>query len=238
MNRKHVLIAPSILSANFGRLDTDIAAAAAGGADWIHLDIMDGHFVPNLTIGPAVVAGVRKSTELPLDAHLMVTDPLAFIAPFRRAGADWITFHWEVTDDVAGLAAKIRALGARAGMAINPDTPFAEVKDVLAELDLLLVMTVHPGFSGQSFRRDVVPKIAAAAEWKARHGLSFVLEVDGGVAPATAAEVVAAGAEVLVAGSAVFGAGDPAAAVRALRQAALGPSVPAGGSSSTSAPAS
>ncbi len=221
MTQKHVRIAPSILSADFSRLAEEIRAAEAGGAEWLHLDIMDGHFVPNLTIGPAVVAGLRPVTRLEFDAHLMVTDPEDFIEPFRKAGADWISFHWEATDDPARVAARIRAAGARVGMALNPATPFEDVREVLPALDLLLVMTVHPGFSGQSFRKDVVPKIAAAAAWKARHRLRYVIEVDGGISPATAPEVVAAGAEVLVAGNAVFGRGDAAGAVRALREAAL-----------------
>ncbi len=222
MKTPSVRIAPSILSADFGRLAEEIQAAEAGGADWIHLDVMDGHFVPNLTIGPAVVASARRVTTLPFDAHLMVTDPLAFVESFTKAGADWISLHWEVVDDAAAAAAQIRAAGARPGLVLNPATPFAEARDVLPAFDLLLIMTVHPGFAGQSFRKDVVAKIAAAAEWKARHGLEYVIEVDGGIGPATAAEVVAAGAEVLVAGSAVFGRGDAAAAVRALRAAAQG----------------
>ena len=220
LNRKNVRIAPSILSADFARLADEVRAAQAGGADLLHLDIMDGHFVPNLTIGPAVVKAIRRVTDLPLDAHLMVTDPMAFVGPFRQAGADWLTFHWEVSDDPRAMAAKIRALGARAGMALNPDTPFDRAAAVLGDLDLLLVMTVHPGFGGQAFRPEVVPKIAAAAAWKLEHGLSYAIEVDGGIGPDQAPQVVGAGAEILVAGSAVFGRGDPAAQVRAIRLAA------------------
>lgn len=220
MNRKQVRIAPSILSADFARLADEIRAAESGGADLLHLDVMDGHFVPNLTIGPAVVKSVRRVTDLPLDVHLMVTDPKAFFEPFRKAGADWITFHEEVADDPRALAETIRAMGARAGMSLNPDTPFERAAPVVADLDLLLVMTVHPGFSGQAFRPEVVEKIAAASDWKSRHGLAFAIEVDGGIGPDTAARVVAAGAEILVAGSAVFGRGDAAGAVRAIRRAA------------------
>jgi ribulose-phosphate 3-epimerase len=226
LNHKKVRIAPSILSADFARLAEEVRAAETGGADLLHLDVMDGHFVPNLTIGPAVVKALRRVTDLPLDAHLMVTDPEDFIAPFRKAGADWITFHQEVTDDPRDLAAMIRAAGARAGMALNPATPFELAVPVLAELDLLLIMTVHPGFSGQAFRSDVVEKIAAASTWKSQHGLEFAIEVDGGIGPATAAEVAAAGAEILVAGSAVFGQPDAAAAIGAIRQAATGVGYP------------
>ncbi len=216
-----VRIAPSILSADFARLSDEIRAVEAGGAELLHLDVMDGHFVPNLTIGPAVVKSIRRITRLTLDAHLMVTDPASFIGPFRDAGTDWITFHWEVTRDPRGMAAAIRARGARAGMALNPDTPFDVATDVLPELDLLLIMTVHPGFSGQRFRRDVLPKIAAASAWKREQGLDFAIEVDGGIGPEQAPEVAAAGAEILVAGSAVFGRGDPTRAVRSIRDAAL-----------------
>ena len=222
MNRKNVRIAPSILSADFARLADEVRAAEADGADLLHLDVMDGHFVPNLTIGPAVVKSLRGATGLTLDAHLMVTAPLAFFEPFRRAGADWITFHLEAVSDPRAAAARIRALGARAGMALNPDTPFAEATPVLGDLDLLLVMTVHPGYSGQAFRPEMVAKIAAAAEFKRVHGLGYAIEVDGGIGPAQAPGVVAAGAEILVAGSAVFGHGDPAARVQALRAAAVG----------------
>lgn len=220
--RKNVQIAPSLLSADFARLADEIRAAEAGGADLFHLDVMDGHFVPNLTMGPALVKSVRKITDLPLDAHLMVTDPAAFIGPFRDAGADWISFHSEATKDPGGLAAAIRALGARAGLALNPDTPFDEKAAMAAaNVDFLLIMTVHPGFSGQPFRQDVVPKIAAAAAWRRQYRPDLVIEVDGGIGPEQAPEVAAAGADVLVAGSAVFGRRDPARAVRTIRRAAL-----------------
>jgi ribulose-phosphate 3-epimerase len=226
LSRKKVRIAPSILSADFARLADEVRAAEDGGADLLHVDVMDGHFVPNLTLGPAVVKALRRVTQLPIDAHLMVTDPLAFIGPFRQAGADWITFHWEASENPRATAAEIRALGAKAGMALNPDTPFTPVDGaaaaVLQELDLLLVMTVHPGFSGQAFRPDQVSKIAAAAAFRREHGLSYAIEVDGGIGPDQAPQVVAAGADILVAGSAVFGRGDAAERVRALRRAALG----------------
>ena len=220
MSDRRVRIAPSILSADFSRLAADIQAAEAGGAELLHLDIMDGHFVPNLTLGPAVVKSIRKVTRLILDAHLMVTDPMAFVGPFRAAGADWISFHVEAAPDPAAVAEKIRSLGARAGLALNPDTPFEAVIPHLPAIDYLLVMTVHPGFSGQSFRSAVVPKIHAAAQYRAQHGLAYAIEVDGGIGPATAPAVVQAGAEILVAGNAVYGQEDPAAAVRALGEVA------------------
>jgi ribulose-phosphate 3-epimerase len=167
-----------------------------------------------------VVKSIRRVTRLPLDVHLMVTDPLAFAGPFRKAGADWITFHLEAVTDPVATAAAIRRLGAKVGMALNPDTPLEAAIPILSDIDLLLVMTVHPGFSGQAFRSDVVPKVAAAAAWKAEHHLHYALEVDGGIGLETAPEVIRAGAEILVAGNAVYGREDPEAAVRALLQVA------------------
>jgi ribulose-phosphate 3-epimerase len=214
-----IRLAPSVLSADFGHLADEVRAAAAGGADLIHLDVMDGHFVPNLTIGPAIVGAVRRATELPLDVHLMVTDPAEFLEPFRRAGADYLTVHQETVDDPGALFERIRALGASPGLSINPATPLEAAEGLLESIDLLLVMTVQPGFGGQSFRDDVLPKVRQAAELKRRRGLGFALEVDGGVSPETAPRLVAAGAEILVAGSAVFGQGGATANLRRLRQA-------------------
>ncbi|MDA8145297.1 MAG: ribulose-phosphate 3-epimerase [Thermaerobacter sp.] len=212
-------IAPSILAADFAALGAAARAAAAAGADYLHVDVMDGHFVPNLTLGPAAVQALRRSVELPLDVHLMVEDPDRFLEDFVRAGADILTVHAEAGYHLHRTLQRIRALGARAGVALNPATPLAAVEAVLSQVDLLLIMTVNPGFGGQKFLPFVLEKLAATRELVDRRELAVELEVDGGIDPTTAAEAVAAGAQVLVAGTAVFGAPDVAAAVSALRGA-------------------
>ncbi|MDA8064411.1 MAG: ribulose-phosphate 3-epimerase [Thermaerobacter sp.] len=212
-------IAPSILAADFAALGAAARAAAAAGADYLHVDVMDGHFVPNLTLGPAAVKALRRSVELPLDVHLMVEDPDRFLEDFVRAGADILTVHAEAGYHLHRTLQRIRALGARAGVALNPATPLAAVEAVLSQVDLLLIMTVNPGFGGQKFLPFVLEKLAATRELVDRRELAVELEVDGGIDPTTAAEAVAAGAQVLVAGTAVFGAPDVAAAVSALRGA-------------------
>ncbi|HET9947291.1 MAG TPA: ribulose-phosphate 3-epimerase [Longimicrobiales bacterium] len=213
-------IAPSILSCDFARLGDEIAEVERAGADWIHVDVMDGHFVPNLTIGPAVTAAARRSTGLPLDVHLMIEEPDRYLEAFARAGASGLTVHQEVCPDLRATLGRIRGLGLRAGVAINPATPLETVEPVLGELDLLLVMSVNPGFGGQAYIPGSTEKVAAARALLDRAGSRAELEVDGGIDAGNAAEVARAGATVLVAGSAIYG--HPAGAaegVRALREA-------------------
>jgi ribulose-phosphate 3-epimerase len=215
-----VRIAPSILSADFAHLADAVARVQEGGADLLHVDVMDGHFVPNITVGPPVVAGLKRSTTLPLDVHLMIDDPDRYLEAFVKAGASMITVHAEVLPHLHRTLTQIRALGAKAGVAINPSTPVAVVADVIAEMDHLLVMSVNPGFGGQTFIPHTFRKLAQARDLLAQAGSPAAIEVDGGIDPSNAAALVEAGAMILVAGSAIFGRPDPGAAIRALRQAA------------------
>jgi ribulose-phosphate 3-epimerase len=215
-----VRLAPSILSADFAHLARDIAAAEAGGADLIHVDVMDGHFVPNITIGPPVVRAVRRVTALPLDVHLMISEPDRYLDAFVEAGAAMLSVHVEVLPHLHRTIGAIKALGARAGVVLNPSTPVAAIEEVAADVDFVLVMSVNPGFGGQRFIPGSLDKIRRVRALLDRAGSAAEIEVDGGVDLHTAADVVAAGAAILVAGQAVFGGGDATQALKALRQAA------------------
>jgi len=197
-------IAPSILSADFTRLGAQIAECAAAGADWIHVDVMDGQFVPNISLGPVVVEAARRATRLPLDVHLMIAAPERYLADFARAGADRLTVHVEACPHLHRTLQQIKELGKRAGVALNPGTPAGAVAEVLSEVDLVLAMTVNPGFSGQKFIASVLPKIQQLRAQIDARGLAVEIEVDGGIDPATAPQAAAAGATVFVAASAVF----------------------------------
>lgn len=212
------LIAPSILSADFARLGEEIRDVERGGADWIHVDVMDGHFVPNMTLGPLVVQAIRPVTKLPLDVHLMIEEPDRYIGAFAKAGADFITVHAEATVHLHRTVQSIKELGVKAGVVLNPATPLSAVELVLDDVDLVLVMSVNPGFGGQRFIPAMTEKIANLRQLLDRRGLTGVqIEVDGGINAQTAASVIEAGANVLVAGNAVFGESDRAAAIKALR---------------------
>jgi ribulose-phosphate 3-epimerase len=213
-----IKIAPSILSADFAALASDIARVEAGGADQLHVDVMDGRFVPNITIGPLVVAAIRKRTRLPLDVHLMIVEPERYVAEFVAAGADMVTVHVEACTHLQRTLAHIRELGARAGVALNPSTPPSALEYVLDDLDLVLVMSVNPGFGGQSFIPSAHLKIRELRKLLGDRPVD--VSVDGGVKAGLAKSLAEDGASTLVAGSAVFGAADPAAAVRAIRAAA------------------
>jgi ribulose-phosphate 3-epimerase len=211
------LIAPSILSADFGRLHDEVAAVDAAGADWIHVDVMDGQFVPPITIGPVVVRAIRAATKLPLDVHLMVKEPEPLLKEFRAAGADSITVHVEACADVAATLHAVRATGAKVGLSLNPPTALESVKPFLSLIDVLLVMSVNPGWGGQPIVPGSIERVADARAMRRESGEKFVIEVDGGIKASNAPKAVANGADVLVAGSAVYGEKDYAAAIRALR---------------------
>lgn len=216
-------IAPSILSADFSRLGDEVRAVAAAGADYIHIDVMDGHFVPNITIGPLVVEAVRKVTDLPLDVHLMIDAPDLYIPEFAKAGADIIVVHAEATNHLHRTIQLIKSFGKKAGVSLNPATPLTALDYILEELDLVLLMTVNPGFGGQSFIEACLPKIHALRNLLDRRGCEAELEVDGGVKTSNIDRISHAGADVFVAGSAVFGEENYEAVIKELKQRAKEP---------------
>ncbi len=213
-----IRIAPSILAADFSRLADQIAEAEAGGADWFHLDVMDGHFVPNITFGPLIVSAVRKLTKLPLDTHLMIKNPDAYLEQFRLAGSDHIIVHQEATRHLHRTVERIRELGAKAGVAINPATPCSTLSEILSDVDLVLVMSVNPGFGGQKFIPLTLRKLSEMRDMIRASGKEIRLEVDGGIDETTAPDAVRAGADVLVAGTSVFGQTNVREAVEELKK--------------------
>jgi len=213
-------LAPSILSADFSRLRDEIQAVEEAGADWLHVDVMDGHYVPNITIGPVVVEWVRKATRLPLDVHLMITDPDKYAPEFIKAGADWVSIHPETCKDPKASLKKIRQLGAKCSVAVNPDVPLENVEPYFSEIDMVLMMTVFPGFGGQAFIEDVIPKIKSTRRVIDQRKLAVLIEADGGIKAENIGRVVEAGAEVIVSGSGIFKTPDYAETIRKMRKAA------------------
>lgn len=214
-----IKIAPSILAGDFGRLSEEAKRAEAGGADLLHLDVMDGHFVPNITAGPDIVKGVRQSTSLPLDAHLMIDRPDKYAEAFVKAGADMVSVHVEAPHPIEETLKKIKGLGALCGIVFNPNTSFAVSKEIASLVDYILIMSVYPGFGGQKFIADVLPKVTLAREFAQAQGREIDIQIDGGINPETAVLAAEAGANVLVAGSSVYGKENLSEAISALREA-------------------
>ena len=217
-NGRPLKIAPSLLSADFSRIAEQIALVERGGADWLHLDVMDGRFVPNITWGPKIIGDLRKLSKLPFDTHLMIVEPEKYVDAFARAGSNIITVHWEATVHAHRLVSQIKEAGARAGLSINPATPLSELDEILPYLDLLLIMSVNPGFGGQEYIPASTAKIAAARRAIDERGLSCELEVDGGVHLDNVSEVAAAGADVVVMGAGIFGTPAPDATIGRVRE--------------------
>ena len=215
-----MILAPSVLAADFGHLADEISRAEQGGATLVHLDVMDGHFVPNLTMGPAVVQAARRATRLPLDVHLMIEHAELYVDAFADAGANWVSLHVEAVPHLQRTVARLRERGLKAGVALNPATPLVSLEEIAPELDYVVVMSVNPGFGGQKFIPGSLDKVRRMRELLRRRGLAAQIEVDGGVDESNIKALVEAGAEVLVAGTSVFGKGDPAAAARRLLEAA------------------
>lgn len=212
------IIAPSILSADFARLGEEVKAVAAAGADWIHVDVMDGHFVPNITVGPLIVGALRPVTTLPLDVHLMIADPAKYAEEFIKAGANSVTIHHETVRNPRDVLARIRKHGAKCGISVKPATPISTIEPILTEVDLVLVMTVEPGFGGQKLLDECVKKIAELSHIRKERGLKFLIEADGGISEKTAHTVSKAGCDVFVAGSAIFKADDYTSAISKIRE--------------------
>lgn len=214
-----VKVAPSILAADFANLQSEVQLVDQAGADWIHIDVMDGHFVPNITMGALVVDAIRPHTKLPLDVHLMIENPDQYIESFVKAGADIITVHVEACRHLHRTLQHIKSQGIQCGVVLNPHTPISTIEHVLEEVDVVLFMTVNPGFGGQSFIPSVLKKVKQLADLKQQHGYTFEIEIDGGVNKETVKECVAAGATVVVAGSAIYGAADKEQALRDIKEA-------------------